>query len=590
MKATTQPAGEDGDYTDAVFAEDVDFSNRVFSAGTRFARARFLGRADFSQSVFRGDCDFSGAHFAERADFQAASFERTAFFRGASFAGTSWFRAASFAGTAWFRETLFDNLAWFERTSFRGQAVFADAVFGDAVTFSWATFAREADFVKARFEAAASCEHAEFSGGAFFSRTALGGRAGFRASRFSAGADFSGADFADDLDLSHCEFGAEVRLEQASVQAALSLKGAKIEHPVQVGPLIAARVSLDGVRCSHAFSLVASAQKVSCERASFDRAVDIQIQHADVSLANSDFRAPSVLTSARNAIGSPGSAFRSIQVSDQPGRRSDELYVETGDGQPRLLSLRGAKVAALTVAGVDLRPCCFEGAHGLEGLRLEGVTFAGTPGRARGARAGRWTRRRVIAEEHRWRAEVAQQRGWYGPEVRTPSSHGHAMRPDQIARIYRALRKGLEDTGDAPGAADFYYGEMEMRRASARHPASTATAQLEGSRAEGFVLFVYWLLSGYALRASRSLIALVSVVLCFGVLFHEGGLARVNATGERPTLVESVIYAAGTATAVTAAPHRPVTPAGEGLRVTLRIVGPLLVALTLLSIRGRVRR
>jgi hypothetical protein len=36
--------------------------------------------------------------------------------------------------------------------------------------------------------------------------------------------------------------------------------------------------------------------------------------------------------------------------------------------------------------------------------------------------------------------------------------------PAQLALVYRALRKALEDGANAPGAADFYYGEMEMRR------------------------------------------------------------------------------------------------------------------------------
>lgn len=53
--------------------------------------------------------------------------------------------------------------------------------------------------------------------------------------------------------------------------------------------------------------------------------------------------------------------------------------------------------------------------------------------------------------------------------------------------------------GDEPGAADFYYGEMEMRRNSTATPAW-----------ERVILFLYWLLSGYALRASRALLALVT--------------------------------------------------------------------------------
>jgi len=38
--------------------------------------------------------------------------------------------------------------------------------------------------------------------------------------------------------------------------------------------------------------------------------------------------------------------------------------------------------------------------------------------------------------------------------------------------MYRSLRESLEDRTDEPGAADFYYGEMEMRRLSETAPLS----------------------------------------------------------------------------------------------------------------------
>jgi hypothetical protein len=38
----------------------------------------------------------------------------------------------------------------------------------------------------------------------------------------------------------------------------------------------------------------------------------------------------------------------------------------------------------------------------------------------------------------------------------------------QLAGLYRALRKAREDAKDEPGAVDFYYGEMEMRRYASR--------------------------------------------------------------------------------------------------------------------------
>jgi hypothetical protein len=40
-----------------------------------------------------------------------------------------------------------------------------------------------------------------------------------------------------------------------------------------------------------------------------------------------------------------------------------------------------------------------------------------------------------------------------------------ALDSGQIAGLYRALRKGRGDIKDEPGAADFYYRVMEMRRA-----------------------------------------------------------------------------------------------------------------------------
>ena len=54
---------------------------------------------------------------------------------------------------------------------------------------------------------------------------------------------------------------------------------------------------------------------------------------------------------------------------------------------------------------------------------------------------------------------------WYGPANRPPAWLAtEPPSPLQIAVVYRALRKGREDSRDEPGAADFYYGEMEMRR------------------------------------------------------------------------------------------------------------------------------
>ncbi|MER7693383.1 hypothetical protein [Streptomyces sp. NPDC097610] len=73
----------------------------------------------------------------------------------------------------------------------------------------------------------------------------------------------------------------------------------------------------------------------------------------------------------------------------------------------------------------------------------------------------------------------------------------------QLAPVYRALRKAFEDSKNEPGAADFCYGEMEMRRRD-----RTGTTRAERGLMQG-----YWALSGYGLRASRALGCLAAAML-----------------------------------------------------------------------------
>jgi len=302
---------------------------------------------------------------------------------------------------------------------------------------------------------------------------------------------------------------------------------------------------------------------------------------------------------------------------------------------PRVNSLRGCDVRNLVLSNVDLRACRFVGAYNLDQLRIEGRVFTSCP---KGLQRGLWpllwgwTSRRVLAEEHQWRATYergTRRKGWYPAESQAqhsdhiPMQRGTAGRlghlagqgpgylwrtlsrarrvrrtarhtqARELAAIYRALRKGREDAKDEPGAADFYYGEMEMRRHDRRAKAREERrvrhyGHWTAATTERAVLWLYWLISGYGLRAWRAMAALAVVIGLVGV-----GFSRVGFDHPHPSQVASWLYALQAAVSLEGKARQlsgQLTLPGELLRVGLRFTGPVLLALAVLSIRGRVKR
>jgi hypothetical protein len=150
-----------------------------------------------------------------------------------------------------------------------------------------------------------------------------------------------------------------------------------------------------------------------------------------------------------------------------------------------------------------------------------------------------------------------------------------AAEAERLATTYRALRKGREDESDAPGAGDFYYGEMEMRRHG------------EASGPERAVIWLYWLVSGYGLRASRALLALAVTIAIFAFFFDWWGFRPDRDFGR------SLLFSIESTSSLFRIPEvkgSVLTGGGEVLQVILRLLGPLFFGLALLSLRGRVKR
>jgi hypothetical protein len=235
--------------------------------------------------------------------------------------------------------------------------------------------------------------------------------------------------------------------------------------------------------------------------------VQFRLRWARVVLDDTDLSAPSILS------GIPRLASKALVAREERIAAAwRRLLVREISERPQLLSLQRADVAGLGLSSVIMADCRFAGAHNLDKLRLEAdVTFATAP-----TRLGQmsWDWRQVIAEERAWRAnrsrrpapnssseQAADTRGWVVPWwPRWLGDPPEALDAGQIAGLYRALRKGREDTKDEPGAADFYYGEMEMRRRARRRPSGSPTdgraSGFPRGRAERGLLTAYWLVSG----------------------------------------------------------------------------------------------
>jgi Pentapeptide repeats (9 copies) len=456
--------------------------------------------ADPGRRLFNGNVDFRGATSKGLAQFSRVTFEGIAAFDGATFEGDAHFRNATFngpgtiEGMGGFQGTAFEADAWFEHATFNCDTPFGGATFGGDANFMFATFKGHARFGGATFRRGAAFYSARFEDLTFDGETSKA-LADFSVATFGGGAGFSNACIKGSARFSDATFESE-RNFAVRADEALELQGAVFDEPIR---------------------LVASASMLDCSRIQFRRGADLFVRRAAIVLDDADFAEPSMLAPWLDAE-------RGEEPAVHEGRHAPE------EPAPRLLSMRRAKAAYLTITGVDLCAFRFEGTHGLDRLRLERVRFAETPsGWQRSKRwrvAVRWTRRLAIAEEHQWRAERAGATGWYGQEMRAPPALQSAPpTPEQIATMYRALRKGREDFKDEPGAADFYYGKMEMRRqgprATERLADSDRAAEHEGTasftrdpagdagsrpapRAERLILWLYWLVSGYGVGCRNS--------------------------------------------------------------------------------------
>jgi hypothetical protein len=448
----------------------------------------------------------------------------------------------------------------FYRVTFQGGVGFGAAIFGGVTLFSQANFQGGAGFGDATFQSNTS-----------FGRVTFQSDAVFRGATFQKDPGFRGATFGSNAVFDEATFQSNATFDEATSQGNAAFDGATFEEARQVGPLLAYRgLQLDDVRFAQPVQIEASTIGVCCRRARFAGGVQFRLRWARVLMDDADLGAPSILAGIPRLTGD-----KLAKQEQRIAKAWQRLLGGAVAEQPRLLSLRRANIAGLGLASVELADCRFAGPHNLDKLRLEAdVSFASAPVWLR------WDWRQVIAEERAWRAHRVGRwtkpmwPAWAGDEPAVLES-------GQIAGLYRALRKGREDAKDEPGAGDFYYGEMEMRRRPRRGRSGGASR----GRVERGVLTAYWLVSGHGLRAWRAL-----AWLFVSVMVATLGLRAVGFTHHRHPWSSAFLYTAGAVTHLVNPPEGLLTEPGQAIRIAIGLTGPVLLGLALLAIRGRIKR
>ncbi|MFF9340186.1 MULTISPECIES: pentapeptide repeat-containing protein [unclassified Streptomyces] len=591
LDALRTPAGAlrlgSADFGSAVFESDVRFDAAVFEGDASFEQAEFRGVALFHSTCFKGDAGFRASRFRDRARFERSVFEEFALFDSATFEDDAWFEHATFK----------DATAFEDAVAFKGDADFGYAVFEGGTKFSSASFARQAYFRGAAFREPVWFDTVAFQGKAVFEAAVFGhvamfdgatftDEARFKAAAFQSRASFSSAAFHDTAGFEGTSFACDVRFDRATFEGRHDL-----------GPFVCAgTVSLSGAAFGGQATLSFAAHRLECTRTRWAAPAEMRVRYATADLSRALITSPLALVTENAPFSLPdGSAL------------GEGAFEDAADARMRLLSLRGTDTTHLVLADVDLSECLFVGAVHLDRIRLEGVcAFDTTPPRPRRPGNGpRYTPRRTLAEEHHWRASLPRAaQGW-----KKAGRDAGQVGPAQLEPVYRALRRAQEAAGNRPWAADFAYGEREMRR-----HARTGT-----TRAERSLLHAYWLLSGYGLRASRTVGWLaVSTTLTVLLLMWAGtpqasperettggapaGAVAVTSgtggpdpggpagedrfTGER--FAKSLDVAIGSL--LFRSSEQPLTTAGGYVELAAGVSQPLLLGLTVLAVRNRVRR
>lgn len=541
----------------------------------------YLGGLDyltFSYCIFSGDADFANIQFSGIVSFESVRFQGQAIFGrdrdkpkrfpDSGIESLPEGQGASFAQTTQFSLTRFESHANFDHTHFFGNVAFTGVDFEDGVSFDNAVFEGSAVFSTHYDDSSPRESKATYTtlSRVTFSATQFSRQALFYGVRFRGLISFALARFQGPVEFSGCVHEPSPSKNHGSPGRphAMVFGKAEFSNDLEIGIQDECIIDLSNVRFTHALR--------------------ISVQNP-VAMANVFVESP-------------------VSISGS-GRSSNSVP---------LLSLAGATLQAPLIIeeNISLADCSLDKATGLNLLRVtatnpEWILFRHRrvivdeymlrekhlrAGRAESQRANAalWRRYKAILPPPTTKTteglEVVYRR------MRADEEESHGPTTKRLEGVYRQMRAALEESRAAPDAADFYYGEMEMRRLSFPH-----------RRFERMLLSLYKLTSGYGLRAYRALLSYLVILFSFAALFRYrtswfvlNENVAAGGTGTSPGVLsfdhywDVVAILSRSAVNFAAATGGGLTAWGTLSILLLRLAAPTFLALAILAIRARVQR
>lgn len=561
-------------FEDSQFLGETSFRRAVFNGALFFEGATFYHSADFyatscfsgsifNDASFHGPAEFSKFQAAELTSFSDAEFRDNCDFDDIKFGDVAVFEESKFGGVTSFYKTNFTSNVRFVNTEFSGPTSFLNAHFHATAHFGHASFKSNAAFVGSKFEEEALFSEVAFVGDtrfsecdfvhdAWFRQAVFVGTTSFLETVFNRGAYFNGALFSK-VNFRDTSFNGTTAGQEAWANV-WNFYGA-VFNTAEFGPWVGGQILMThAVLNRRARALLVAQKFVIARHVQIREGAHLLIHSPRLNLMGAEFVRHTILSP-------PGAADMPGPIAERPAEASkggdtllaridpqvDSFRTEVTNARTQLMaslhsgprcdieSLSRISGGELSILGAGLDNCTFAGATAVDKMRIGdscSFRYTGKSIKRKLTPIGDpypipLARRRIIVEEILWRDTHTN---WESPDYVAVSDRlgvNHSVPSARtVAGIYRELRKGLEDSKNHPEAADFYYGEMEMRRMARRE--STDQSRLTNSRAECVLLWAYWAIAGYGLRASRAIIALVIVIFAAGLLFTLPAFATLN--------------------------------------------------------------